>query len=157
VPDSSKAVAPTNPALIDLQPLTGRWTVSISWSEQTHKLVGGPPSVRGPARFEWTNDGCFLVHTTGGEGAPVAHWMIGRDEASGAFAVLYADSRGVSRIYEMSLVKNIWKIWRAVPGFHQRFTGRISADHQIIEARWERSTDGKVWENDFDLTYTRAE
>ena len=143
--DSSKAVAGLNSALIDMLPLIGRWTVKIIWSKGTHKLVGGPASVEGPPRFEWSKDGGFLVHTIGGEGAPIAKWMIGRDEASGAFAVLYADSRGVSRIYEMSLYKCVWKIWRYAPGFHQRFTGQISRDQRSIKARWEKSVDGTIW------------
>jgi len=71
-------------------------------------------------------------------------------------AVLYADNRGVSRIYKMSLAENVWKIWRAAPGFHQRFIGRISPDQRSIEACWEKSNDGFIWENDFDLTYTKA-
>jgi hypothetical protein len=83
--------------------------------------------------------------------------MIGRDDTSGTFAVLYADRRGVSRIYEMSFVENIRKIWRAVPGFHQRFTGRISFDWRTIEACWEKSKDGQAWENDFDLIFTKSE
>ena len=143
--------------LSDLEPLVGRWTVELTWSEKTHRLVGGPPSVKGPARFEWTRDGYFIVLSTGGEAGPLAEWIIGRDDTSGAFAALYADSRGVSRIYEMSSAENVWKVWRAVPGFHQRFIGRISPDRRSIEACWQKSVDGTIWENDFDLTYTKAE
>lgn len=155
--DFSKDVGVLNPALVDVLPLIGRWTVKITWSKETHKLVGGPATVEGPASFEWTEDSRFLVHTTGGEGAPIAKWMIERDETAGAFAVLYADSRGVSRIYEMSLDKGVWKIWRDAPGFHQRFTGRISHDQCSIEAFWEKSADGTTWETDFDLNYTKTE
>jgi hypothetical protein len=157
MPDPLKTGAALNPALVDLQPLIGRWAVKITWSEQTHKLVGGPSSVQAPASFERFKDGGFLVHTIGGDGAPLAHWMIGRDETSGAFAVLYSDSRGVSRTYEMSLAGNVWKIWRNAPGFHQRFTGRISPDQRSIEACWEKSANGTTWETDFDLNYTKTE
>jgi hypothetical protein len=83
--------------------------------------------------------------------------MIGRDETSGAFVALYADSRGVCRIYQMSFAGNVWKIWRDAYGFHQRFTGRIGRDRRSIEARWEKSDDGTTWETDFDLQYTKAE
>lgn len=139
-----------------LHVLTGRWTVEITWSEQTHAKIGGPPSVNGVASFEWVNNGHFLLQTIGGDEGPLAHWMIGRDDSSGAYAVLYADSREVTRIYEMSFAGNVWKIWRAAPGFHQRFEGRLSPVEQCISARWETSTDGKTWEHDFDITYTRA-
>jgi hypothetical protein len=79
--------------------------------------------------------------------------MIGRDDTSGAFCALYADSRGVSRIYDMSFADDVWKMWRAAPGFHQRFVGRISPDRSMIEGCWEKSQDGTSWERDFDLTY----
>jgi hypothetical protein len=129
----------------------------INWSEKTHKLVGGPRSVEVPVSFAWTSNGSFLVHTSGGGGAPVAHWMIGRDDTSGVFSALYADSRGVSRLYEMSFAEDLWKMWRAAPDFHQRFVGRISRDGNTIEAGWERSDDGRGWERDFELIYTKSE
>jgi hypothetical protein len=146
-----------NPALSILQPLIGAWTMKIIWSENTHKLVGGPQSIEAPARFEWVADGSFLLQTAGASGAPVAHWMIGRDDTSGAFSALYADSRGVSRVYDMSFAEGLWEIWRAAPGFHQRFTGRISEDAKTIEGCWEKSEDGEKWEKDFDLNYVRSE
>jgi hypothetical protein len=147
---------PTNPALSVLQPLIGSWTMRITWSEKTHKLVGGPQSVEIPASFAWASNGSFFLHTSGGGGAPVAHWMIGRDDTSGAFSALYADDRGVSRLYEMSFAGDLWKMWRATPGFHQRFAGRISPDGNTIEACWEKSEDGRSWERDFDLIYTKS-
>jgi hypothetical protein len=152
----SAATAP-NPALVELQPLIGRWTMRITWSERTHKLIGVPASIEAPARFEWSRDAGFLLHVTGGEGAPVANWVIGRDDTSNVFAVLYADGRGVSRIYQMSLARDVWKMWRDAPGFHQRFSGTISPDRRVIVARWEKSEDGMAWESDFDMTYTKID
>ncbi len=55
----------------------------------------------------------------------------------------------------MSLAKGVWKIWRNVPKFSQRFTGKISKDRKVIIASWEKSTNGKNWEHDFDLKYTK--
>jgi hypothetical protein len=147
---------PTSPALSVLQPLIGSWIMRITWSEKTHRLVGGPRSVEIPGSFAWTAQGGFLVHTSGGGGAPVAHWMIGGDDTSGAFSALYADDRGVSRLYEMSFARDLWKMWRTSAGFHQRFAGQISADGNTIEAYWEKSEDGSSWERDFDLIYTKS-
>jgi hypothetical protein len=42
------------PALSALAPLEGDWIVEITWSPETHKLVGSPPSVRGRGAFDWT-------------------------------------------------------------------------------------------------------
>lgn len=146
-----------NPALSILEPLVGSWTMRIMWSEKLHKLVGGPKSIELPARFAWAAGGSFLLQTAGGSDAPAARWMIGRDDTSGAFTALYADDRGVSRVYEMSFADGLWKIWRAAPGFHQRFAGRIRPDGKTIEGSWEKSEDGSSWEKDFDLSYVRSE
>jgi hypothetical protein len=48
--------------------------------------------VKVPAAFEWAGEGGFILQIIGGDGLPVARWMIGRDDASRAFSVLYADA-----------------------------------------------------------------
>jgi hypothetical protein len=57
----------------------------------------------------------------------------------------------------MSLEDRVWRLWRNAPGFSQRLEGQLRGDGRIIEARWEKSEDGKTWEHDFDLTYTKAD
>ncbi len=152
----SDAKVPTSPAVKMLQPLIGDWTMRITWSETTHRLVGGPQTIETPSHFEWVLGGDFVLQTVGSNGGASARWMIGRDETSGAFSALYADDRGVSRIYEMSFSGGLWKIWRAASGFHQRFEGRFSSDGKKIAGKWEKSEDGVAWEKDFGLTYVRA-
>ena len=68
----------------------------------------------------------------------------------------YYDSRGVARVYGMSLSDRVWKIWRSDPDFSQRFTGQVSEDGATILATWEKSEDGENWQHDFDLTYTKV-
>lgn len=75
--------------------------------------------------------------------------ITGRDESHDSYCMLHYDSRGVSRIYQLSLNGGVWQIWREAPGFSQRFTGTISG-------YWEKSHDGATWEHDFDLTYIRV-
>jgi len=147
-----------NPSLEPLEVLSGRWDVEIRWSPKTHELVGGPATVRGAMSFEWIEDGHFLVqHQGGGEGPPESRWLIGRDETSGEYRVLYSDARGVSRIYHMSLEGRVWRIWRNAPGFSQRFEGKLGVDSRTIEAHWEKSIDGETWERDFDLKYVKSD
>ena len=81
---------------------------------------------------------------------------MGRDESLDRYTVLYFDTRGVSRIYQMSLEGGQWKMWRDAPGFSQRYVGTFSEDKNSITARWEKSSDGLNWEHDFDMTYTRV-
>ena len=69
--------------------------------------------------------------------------------------MLYYDTRGVSRIYQVSLDGGAWKIWREAPGFRQRFTGTFGDGGRTIHGRWETSDNGSAWEHDFDLTYTK--
>jgi len=152
-----KRTKAANPSLNDLEVLAGRWEMEIRWSPGTHAQVGGPASIRGAARFEWIEDGLYLVQHQGDGGAPQARWLMGRDETSGVYAVLYADARGVSRVYEMSFGEGVWRLWRNAAGFSQRFEGRVGADGRTIDGRWEKSPDGQSWEADFDLKYVRAD
>ena len=140
-----------NPALEPLTAFVGDWDVEL-------KFPTDPPgTTRGSASFEWVEGGAFLMYRLGDRaaGSPFAVHVIGRDDSAETYALLYSDDRGVSRIYQMSFEGNEWKQWRDTPGFSQRFMGTFSADRNRIVARWEKSKDGKYWEHDFDLTYTR--
>jgi len=59
---------------------------------------------------------------------PSARWTIGRDESGTDYTVLYADTRGVSRVYRMSFAEGLWKLWRNSPNFSQRFEGHVNSD-----------------------------
>ena len=139
------------PALKPLAVLAGTWDTVIRWSEETHKLVGGPAQLSGTATFEWMERGKFLHYEFG-----PSQWIIGRDESSPQYCVLYSDDRGISRFYEMTFSRGVWRIWRDAPSFHQRFEGRITNRGRTIHAHWDRSTDGRKWIRDFDLTYTKT-
>ncbi len=141
-----------------LELLAGEWEIS----------VGGQDFGLGRTTFSWSDDGKFLhQHAEGDlpEDAP-AEWrenspmpvttIMGVDDSTGRMVQLYADARGVFRIYEMSIEDGVWKVWREAPGFNQRFVGRISEDGRTITGAWEGSEDGVTWRHDFDLTYTKV-
>lgn len=113
--------------------------------------------VHGPASFNWVENGAFLVMHQGEKDVPQATWLIGRDESSDLYKVLYYDARGVSRIYEMSFNDGVWKMWRNAQGFSQRFKGVLGKSRSSITAEWSKSNDGKKWEHDFNVKYTRME
>ena len=138
-----------NAALRRLEVLVGEWEIAVS--------VGGNPLGRGRTTFAWLEGGAFLGQHSGAEQAefPIATTIIGPDDTNTTWCMLYFDSRGVSRVYQMSLSDGVWKLWREAPGFSQRFTGTLSADDKVITGRWEKSFDGSNWEHDFDLTYTK--
>jgi hypothetical protein len=144
-----------NPSLKHLELLIGDWDMELS---NASFLPTSSDTVKGHASLEWFENGAFLVMYMGSKppGTPDATWLIGRDESTSNYTVLYYDARKVSRVYEMSFSEGIWKLWRNSPGFSQRFEGKISEDGNRITASWENSSDGSTWKHDFDITYTRV-
>ena len=144
-----------NPALERLGVLGGEWELEI-----TSMPFDPDPSavVHGHVSFHWADAGAFLHEHSEIPNTefPQSVAIIGPDDAAETYGMLYFDSRGVSRIYQMSLTGNTWKLWRDFPGFSQRFTGIISNDGSVITASWEKSTDGSTWEHDFDQRYTKV-
>ena len=140
-----------NDALVALEVLVGVWRMEASLAAQAAE----PPSAE--TRFEWLEGRRFLVQRWRVEhpDAPDGIAIIGLDGEKATYLQHYFDSRGVARIYEMSLAGGVWRLWRTAPGFSQRFSGRFDETADTIRGRWERSRDGSSWEHDFDLTYTR--
>jgi hypothetical protein len=89
--------------------------------------------------------------------APDGIAIIGAGDEPETFRQHYFDSRGVQRIYEMTLADGVWKLWRDAPDpFPQRFTGTFNDDGKTIAGRWEKAEDGSNWETDFDFTYRKV-
>lgn len=136
-------------ALKPLDAFVGEWDVE-----------GSLPGVRGWTGFEWLQGGGFLIQrsTVEPEEFPNSISIIGADEAGG-YAMHYFDSRGVARVYAMSLDDRAWTLAREPSGprsdFWQRWIGEFSEDGKTITGRWEKSDDGTDWEVDFHLTYAR--
>ena len=108
--------------------------------------------------FEWLEGRTFLIQRWAIEmpAAPDGIAIIGSGGGPGTFRQHYFDSRGVHRVYEMTLEDRTWRLWRdATNPFPQRFTGTLSEDGDLITARWEKAEDGSTWTTDFDLTYRR--
>lgn len=150
-----------NPVLERLDRFVGEWELEVPLDEQT--IRGGRVT------FDWFEDEAFLVQRSevGDLSEAPTEWIenaphstvsiIGLDDMSEQFTMLYADSRDVFRVYGMSLNDGVWKIWRNTPGFSQRFTGTFSDGGDTIKGTWERSDDEDEWVDDFDMTYTRVE
>ncbi len=137
-----------NPALDDVAALAGDWDMEIS---NAAFLPDPADKVSRPVSFEWLENGAYLLLRMGAE----ALWLIGRDDTSLVYTVLYFDARKVSRIYQMSYSGNLWKMWRDTPEFSQRYEARLSPDGNTITATWEKASDGNDWEHDFDVTFRR--
>jgi hypothetical protein len=143
-----------NPALADLQPLTGRWRMELYDAAFLPDL---DTRVTGSIEIDWIEDGSALRLRQGDSENPAAAvWIIGRDDSEAGYSVLYADDRGVSRIYGMSLNGAHWQMWRSTTEFSQRFDAQLDRGAGAIRGRWEKSTDqGATWEHDFNVDYIR--
>src|SRR5947209_1782968 len=139
-----------NPALAELQPLVGRWRMDLY---NASFLPERDARISGSIDIDWIEDGAALRMSQGNsQHPPAAIWIIGRDEADAAYSALYADDRGVSRIYAMSFNDGDWRMWRETPDFSQRFSGQVDPDGETIHGRWEKSVDqGATWEHDFNI------
>jgi hypothetical protein len=119
------------------------------------------PMVR--SRFEWALDRQFLLQRTEIPipEVPDSLTIVSADLATGAYTQHYYDSRGVARLYAMSLADRVWTLTRESPDFtpldfRQRFIGTFSEDANTIIGAWEICRDGGTWEHDFALTYRRV-
>jgi hypothetical protein len=141
-----------DPKLHALSALVGDW------------LLGDPSAPVGRTSFSWLEGRRFLVQRWMVDipGAPDGIAIIGIDATSGGLVQHYFDSRGVARVYQMTLDDNRWTLWRSDPDFSQRFTGTISPDGSTITGSWETgppnvSPDDATWTHDFDLTYSKVD
>lgn len=139
-----------SPALEALNALVETWTTAF-----TH--VALPDTIHGRKTFEWLEGGHFLIERSRTEHPEVPNsiGIIGVDDSGERLLENYFDSRGVARIYQMSLQDGVWKTWRDVPGFSQRFTGTFGSDGRTIKVMGELSRDGVTWVHDFEQIYTK--
>jgi hypothetical protein len=82
--------------------------------------------------------------------------IFGSDDSTGEYFMIYFDERKVSRKYDVSIHGNVVKWWRNTPDFSQRYLWTIADDGNTIICKGELSRDGKIWEDDLELTYTRV-
>lgn len=147
-----------HPALQQWNVLVGEWDMWARGDEA------------GPVRSEiaWLEGCAYLVQRSdiGPDTVVPTDWeehlpfptvaVTGYDDTSEEFTVLYADGRGVARVYGASLTGDVWKQWRSAPGFNQRFSATVSEDGNTVTGAWEMSTDGVNWAVDFDVRYVRV-
>jgi hypothetical protein len=141
-----------NPRLQALAVLVGEWA-----TVGTHPMLPGK-TFHGHASFTWLESGAFLLfhsHIDEPE-IPNGVAILGTDDSNpDAGAMLYFDVRNVSREYRWTISSNVWTWSRDELGFSQRMVLTIANDGLRIEAKGQMSRNGKSWEPDLQLTYTR--
>jgi hypothetical protein len=133
--------------LRELEVLVGEWSVEVPGFDVDARTT-----------FEWLEGGGFLIQrsTVDAEQFPNGVMVIGATGPDGGLQQHYFDSRGVHRVYEMTLDGRVWTLWREGPDWPQRYVGEVSGDGNSIVGRWERGEKlGDALQHDFDLTYRR--
>lgn len=151
------AATSSRESLEALAPFVGEWRLVAAFKDIPPADVGARVS------FDWLPGERFLIERweIPAPEAPDGIAIIGADpEREGNYLQHYFDSRGVARVYKMSFEDGVWKLWRDEPDFSpldfsQRFSGTFSDDGKTIAGRWEICHDGKTWEHDFEITYTK--
>jgi hypothetical protein len=151
-------------ALSRLDVLVGEWAIEVRFPGANPASPGeAGDALVGRSWFEWSLDRQFLVQRTEipVSGVPASMMIVSADPETGAYTQHYYDSRGVARLYAMSLADGVWTLSRESPDFtpldfRQRFTGTFSSDSNTITAAWEKSFNGDSWEHDFALVYRRT-
>ncbi len=142
-----------NPALEPLSVLVGEWKTA-----GTHPLRPNT-TLYGHSSFKWIEGGAFLLWESevDEDGFPSGIAILGSDDATEEYFMLYFDERKVSRKHDVSIRDNVVKWWRNAPNFSQRDTWTIVDDGNTIIGKGELSKDGTTWEKDLELTFQRVE
>jgi hypothetical protein len=142
---------PAGAELEALGDLVGAWTV-----EATHPAY---PSllVRGEAEFEWLEGQRFLIQRSRTDHSDFPDSVAITGTIDESLSMFYFDSRGVHRVYGVSMREGVWRMWRDDPDFSQRFTGTFNNDGGTVAGLWELSRDGSSWDDDLKVTYRKVQ
>lgn len=139
---------PSHVSLEGLHALVGEWM-----TEATHPAF---PStvVHGHSAFEWLDGEKFLMMRAHSDHPdfPDSISIIGDTDG---IRMHYFDSRGVHRVYEVTVSESAWELSRDAPGFDQRFSGIFEEGGDRISGLWKLSEDNTTWEDDLQITYRR--
>ncbi len=141
-----------DPRLAALDVLVGEWIEQV-------EVPDAPP---GRCTFEWDLRGTVLVQRSLSPLPEFPDGLMIIAPAPDGYLQHYFDSRGVVRLYRMTLTDRTWTLLRTEPDFSplefsQRYVGTIAEDGNRIEGTWQTSyADGQSWQVDFALSYTRV-
>ena len=154
-----------DPGMRSLARLVGTWT-----TEATHPALPGVV-VHGSAVFEWLEGDRFLIQRarTDHPDFPDSISIIGftdidrvssradrdRRDSGRSLSMHYYDSRGVFRVYDVSIDAEAFRYSMDVPGFSQRFTGEFVDGGETIVGHSQLCEDDVHWNDDLQITYRR--
>ncbi|HEY2734603.1 MAG TPA: hypothetical protein VGI70_11495, partial [Polyangiales bacterium] len=125
--------------------------------------------VHGSADAEWLEGESFLIMRSRVDHPQFPDMITitgftGRDRVDGSatdanrqLTMHSFDSRGVFRVYDVSLDDEAWRFSRMAPGFSQRFTGTFRDGGATIVGKSQLCEDDVHWNDDLQITYRRRE
>jgi hypothetical protein len=149
----SSTAFPLDAASAALEPFLGEWDTTGSHGMIPHTVLHGRASID---RLE---PGGFLRFRSSIQedvGIPAGVAILGGDGDSRRYVLLHHDERGVTRIYDAALEGRTLRWWRDAPDFAQRYSLTVASDEGSMVGTGALRLDGPTWQQDLDLTYTRA-
>jgi hypothetical protein len=139
-----------NAALRPLDFLIGEWRTT-----GMHPLVPGE-TLRGQTTFARHEGGAFLIMRSEVDHPlfPSGTAIIGSDNASGKFMMIYFDERGISRMYEVTIGDRSVTWCRNDPDLSQSLTITARDDGELI-SRGRMSHKGGDWADDLSQVFSR--
>src|SRR5262249_59526466 len=113
----------TSVSLVRLEILFGEWETNVPGVE-----------AEGRTAFEWLERGGFLIERSAVDRPefPNSICVIGATGPDGGLQQHYFDSRGVARVYEMTLQPGGWTLFREGPDLPQRYAGGMGEARHTI-------------------------
>lgn len=133
----------------DWQTLVGTWAL-----DATHPMLPGD-EIRGEMTFEWLDGRRLVIQRSHYEHPEIPDAIAIFGVIDDELSMHYFDSRGVHRIFTVSLSAGTLRYARDAPGFSQRITLTVSDDRDTITGQAELSRDGANWQDDLAITYRR--
>jgi hypothetical protein len=139
-----------NPALARLERALGTWNVTGS-----HPQLAGR-TLPGKVTFERIEGGAFIrMHSKMDDPEiPEGVAIFGADGDDDTCTMLYFDTRGVARLYDVAFHEDGFTWSRDSAKFSQRYRVRFAGDKMEGEGTMKR--EGSEWEPDLCLSYVRA-
>jgi hypothetical protein len=141
-----------NLALAPLDRVVGTWTVTGSHPYFPGRTLGGNVT------FERIEGGAFLrMHSKMVDPEfPEGVAIFGTDGDDGTCTMLYFDTRGVARKYDVEVRADGFTWSRNSPQFSQRFRVTFADDGSRMESEGTMKKGDGAWEPDLRLSYVRV-
>lgn len=145
----------------ELEVFIGEWTVEVRLPDGHPAGGNGGPTPTARSVFEWALDRKYLIQRSEVDHPDVPDAMsVYSADPAGGYVQHYFDSRGVTRLYSMTLAGDTWTLIRdradfSPLDFRQRYVGTFSADSARIDGAWEIAHPGEDFAHDLTLNYVK--